>query len=107
MEFKPYMKHLFIRLGLAALLFAQIAVAQQARTNTVILVRHAERVSNAPDALLSPQGQQRAECLAHVLKDQTEAAYKRTDLFERRRELMDLWARFATSIPASVVAIGA
>lgn len=43
--------------------------------------------------------------LAHVVKDKTEAAYCRTDLFERRRELMDLWARFATGTPAGVVAI--
>ncbi len=30
--------------------------------------------------------------LAHTLGDATEAAYARTDLFERRRELMDAWA---------------
>ena len=41
--------------------------------------------------------------LAHVVKDQTEAAYKRTDLFDRRRDLMDLWARFVTATPAAVV----
>lgn len=41
--------------------------------------------------------------LAHVVKDKTEAAYFRSDLFERRRKLMDAWAKFATSIPASVV----
>jgi len=59
-----------IRFALSALLLSQLAVAQQAaRATTVILVRHAEKVSSAPDALLSPQGQQRAECLAHVLKD--------------------------------------
>ncbi len=45
--------------------------------------------------------------LAHTLKDKTEAAYKRTALFDKRRELMDLWAHFATSTPATVVAIGA
>ena len=44
--------------------------------------------------------------LAHVVKDKTEAAYFRTDLFDRRRELMDLWARFATTTPAKVLAIG-
>ncbi len=51
----------------------------------------------------------RAVCesaLAHVVKDKTEAAYRRTDLFDRRRELMDLWASFATSTPAAVVSIG-
>ena len=30
--------------------------------------------------------------LAHVIKDKTEAAYNRTDLFEKRRELMTQWA---------------
>jgi integrase len=30
--------------------------------------------------------------LAHSLRDKTEAAYKRTDLFSKRRELMELWA---------------
>jgi integrase len=41
----------------------------------------------------------RAVCeaaLAHTLRDKTEAAYHRTDLFERRRELMTAWATFAT-----------
>lgn len=64
------MKRLLIRFGLTALLLGQIAIAQQQQpTTTVILVRHAEKVSSAPDALLSPQGEQRAECLARVLKD--------------------------------------
>ena len=42
----------------------------------------------------------------HV-RDKTEAAYRRTDLFERRRALMESWARFATSTPAGIVAIRA
>jgi integrase len=52
----------------------------------------------------------RAVCeaaLAHVVRDKTEAAYHRTDLFERRRELMALWARFATATAAECVSIGA
>ena len=32
--------------------------------------------------------------LAHVVKDKVEAAYRRTDLFERRRRLMDEWASY-------------
>ena len=53
-----------------ALLLCQAGMAQQSpRASTVILVRHAEKVSTAPDALLSPAGQERAECLAQVLKD--------------------------------------
>ena len=31
--------------------------------------------------------------LAHVNSDRVEAAYRRTDLFEHRRDLMDAWAR--------------
>ena len=32
--------------------------------------------------------------LAHVNSDRVEAAYRRTDLFERRRDLMEEWAAF-------------
>ena len=32
--------------------------------------------------------------LAHCVKDKTEAAYQRGDLFEKRRELMDQWAQY-------------
>ena len=52
----------------------------------------------------------RAVCeaaLAHTVRDKTEAAYRRTDLFDRRRDLMESWSRFATSTPADVVAIRA
>jgi integrase len=32
--------------------------------------------------------------LAHVVADRVEAAYRRTDLFDKRRELMNLWAAY-------------
>ena len=32
--------------------------------------------------------------LAHVNSDRVEAAYRRSDLFERRRELMESWATY-------------
>jgi integrase len=32
--------------------------------------------------------------LAHAISDKTEAAYRRGDLFEKRRKLMDAWAAF-------------
>lgn len=32
--------------------------------------------------------------LAHTVENRVEAAYARSDLLERRRELMDQWARF-------------
>ena len=52
----------------------------------------------------------RAVCeaaLAHTVRDKAEAAYRRTDLFDRRRDLMESWSRFATSTPADVVAMRA
>ena len=39
--------------------------------------------------------------LAHVNTNAVEAAYRRTDLFERRRELMEAWAAFLTGSAAS------
>ncbi len=36
--------------------------------------------------------------LAHAIGDKVEAAYRRGDLFEKRRKLMDDWARFAMSL---------
>ena len=52
----------------------------------------------------------RAVCeaaLSHTLRDKTEAAYHRTDLFERRRDLMETWSAFATGKTADIVAIKA
>jgi integrase len=45
--------------------------------------------------------------LAHTLRNKTEAAYNRTDLFDRRRELMNSWSKFATSKPGDVIALRA
>jgi integrase len=36
--------------------------------------------------------------LAHSLPDKVEAAYRRGDLFEKRRRLMDAWARYCSGI---------
>ena len=41
--------------------------------------------------------------LAHTLKDKAEAAYARSDLFEKRRELMEAWARYLNPESAVVV----
>lgn len=49
------------------LFLATVAAAQNSKT--VFLVRHAEKVSDARDALLSNIGKQRAVCLASVLSD--------------------------------------
>jgi len=35
--------------------------------------------------------------LAHVVRNQVEAAYRRGDLFEKRRRLMEEWGRFCTT----------
>jgi integrase len=36
------------------------------------------------------------QALAHVNADKVEAAYLRSDLFDKRRALMDEWAAYAT-----------
>ncbi|MCY1456473.1 hypothetical protein D9M71_736950 [compost metagenome] len=38
--------------------------------------------------------------LAHDERDQTEAAYARSDVIKKRRALMDDWANYATKQPA-------
>lgn len=43
--------------------------------------------------------------LAHAIKDRTEAAYRRGDLFEKRRELMDRWSSFVASADGDVAQI--
>ena len=45
--------------------------------------------------------------LAHMVKDKTEAAYRRGDLFEKRRELMSRWDRYLTAEPAAVIPLRA
>ncbi len=45
--------------------------------------------------------------LAHVVRNKVEAAYRRGDLFEKRRELMDAWSRFVCQSSAEVVALRA
>ena len=35
--------------------------------------------------------------LGHVVSDKVEAAYRRGDLFQKRRRLMDEWFRFCRS----------
>jgi integrase len=43
--------------------------------------------------------------LAHTVSDKVEAAYRRGDLFERRRRIMNEWARFCTARPAAVAKV--
>ena len=44
--------------------------------------------------------------LAHTVRDQTEAAYARSDLFERRRHLMDDWADYLKAPRGQAVTLG-
>jgi hypothetical protein len=37
--------------------------------------------------------------LAHAVGDKVEAAYRRGDLFQKRRQLAEAWARFCTASP--------
>ena len=43
--------------------------------------------------------------LAHTVRDQTEAAYARSDLFERRRHLMEDWAEYLADARGQVVSL--
>ena len=38
--------------------------------------------------------------LAHTVESKVEAAYRRSDLFGKRRQLMELWAAFCTAAPS-------
>ena len=52
----------------------------------------AERTAFAPEV--------REMALSHAIGNETEAAYRRGDLFEKRRNLMNEWATFTTTAPA-------
>jgi integrase len=47
--------------------------------------------------------------LAHTVSDKVEAAYRRGDMFQKRRQLMDAWARFCTApaVAGEVVTLAA
>jgi integrase len=38
-------------------------------------------------------------CLSHTISDELEAAYRRTDFFDKRRRLMNAWAGYCVSAP--------
>jgi integrase len=52
--------------------------------------------TNYPDRLAEA-------ALAHQLSDKVQAAYNRSDLMEKRREMMEAWTRFLTKKPGKVV----
>ena len=39
--------------------------------------------------------------LAHIIPDAVVRAYKRTDLFDKRRELMATWSNYCTTSPST------
>jgi integrase len=43
----------------------------------------------------------REMALAHAVSDKVEAAYRRGDLLQKRRQLADAWARFCDTAPAA------
>jgi integrase len=51
----------------------------------------------------------REMALAHIVNDKVEAAYRRGDLFQKRRQLMDAWTRFCSApvIKGQVVSFAA
>ena len=56
--------------------------------------------TNAPRAVMEA-------ALAHTVRDKAEAAYARSDLFERRRALMEQWETYLSTdagalVPAAV-----
>ena len=56
----------------------------------------ASELTNAPRDVMEA-------ALAHTVRDKVEAAYNRTDLFERRRTLMDQWASYLDGAGGAVV----
>ncbi len=49
------------------------------------------------------QGDVVEAALAHTIKNKVEAAYRRTNYLEKRRELMTAWSSFLSQSPAPVV----
>ena len=47
----------------------------------------------------------REMALAHAVGDKVEAAYRRGDLFDKRRQVAAAWARYCSHAPADVVPI--
>lgn len=45
--------------------------------------------------------------LAHTIKDKAEAAYARSDVFDKRRKMMEAWATFLAQETITVLKIGA
>lgn len=55
----------------------------------------------------SVAGEVAEAALAHAIPNKVEAAYKRTDFFEKRRKLMDAWGDYCIGEPRNVVRLHA
>lgn len=53
----------------------------------------------------SVPGEVAEAALAHAIPNKVEAAYRRTDFFEKRRKLMDVWATYCSGSSANVLAL--
>ena len=101
--------------------YAFPAPSPTSRSSNMTFLKAARRVTTTPSTTHGFQSSFRDWCeertnvprtvseaaLAHVVPDKTEAAYRRTDLFDKRRDLMDRWAHFATGTPADVIPLRA
>ena len=74
------------------------AVSQLVRTSNLEAVPHGFRSSFRDWCGDTGVAREVAEaCLAHTIKNQVEAAYARSDLLERRRDVMQQWADYLVS----------
>ena len=82
--------------------------------NTISKLLRDLRISAVPHGFRSSFRDWAAECtnaprevmeaaLAHIIKDKAEAAYARSDLFDRRRSLMTQWAGYLNLEPGKAV----
>jgi integrase len=79
------------------------------------LLKRMERTEITPHGFRSTFRDWASECtnyphevqemaLAHIIRNKAEAAYRRGDLFEKRRAMMAEWERYCESIPPAKVA---
>jgi broad specificity phosphatase PhoE len=81
--------------ALAFLLSVFVFLAPSAHAQGLIfLVRHADRASSGPDSLLSKVGEERAQCLANMMKDANIKAVFATEFKRTQQTAAPLAAEF-------------
>ena len=89
-----------------ALPLSDSTLSKLCRDNGIGCVPHGMRSSFRDWCGDTGQSREVAEqALAHVIRNKAEATYARSDLFDRRRRLMDAWASYLSGYRASVVPI--